>query len=46
MSQRPQGEIWKSDQKVVMDKKINLKRILMEEKSWKTWKKQPEDRDG
>ena len=27
MSQRPRGEIWKSDQKVVTD-----------EKSWKTWK--------
>ena len=31
-------KIWKSDQKVVMDEKINQK-ILMGEKSWKTWKK-------
>ena len=29
--------IWKSDQKVVMDEKINPK-ILTDEKSWKTWK--------
>ena len=32
-----EGEIWKSDQKVVTDEKINPK-ILMDEKSWKTWK--------
>ena len=37
-------KIWKSDQKVVMDDKINQK-ILMGEKSWKTWKKQAEDRE-
>ena len=36
MSQRPRGEIWKSNQKVVTDEKINPK-ILMDEKSWKTW---------
>ena len=32
-----EGEIWKSDQKVVMDDKINPK-ILVDEKSLKTWK--------
>ena len=37
MSQRPRGKIWKSDQKVVTDEKINPK-ILMDEKSWKNWK--------
>ena len=37
MSQRPRGEIWKSDQKVVMDEKINPM-ILMDEKSRRTWK--------
>ena len=29
-------KIWKSDQKVVTDEKVTLK-ILMDEKSWKTW---------
>ena len=37
-------KFWKSDQKVVMDNKIDQK-ILMGEKSWKTWKKQAEDRE-
>ena len=32
-----EGKIWKSDQKIVTDEKINPK-ILMDEKSWKTWK--------
>ena len=32
-----EGKIWKSDQKGVMDEKINLQ-ILMDERSWKTWK--------
>ena len=37
--------IWKSDRKVVMGEKINPK-VQMDEKSWKIWKEQPEDRDG
>ena len=32
-----EGKIWKSNQKVVTDEKMNPK-ILTDEKSWKTWK--------
>ena len=31
MSQRPRGEIWKSDQNVVMDDKITQKFVMEEE---------------